>query len=129
MKYLVTAGESPRFLSRKKAVQVLEGQVLPSMNVLMKLEAQNKILGGLPVGERCFVFIAEADSNDELDRLLHAIPVWGAMNWKVTPLETFEGRVSQELEFVEKFKREENKLAVIGRPASHRVAGSRSVTR
>lgn len=123
MKYLVTAGESPRFLSRRKAVQVLEGQVLPSMDVLMDLEARNIIWGGLPVGERCFVFIAEAESNDELDKMLHRIPVWGAMNWKVTPLESFEGRNSQDVEFVEKYKKEES-LASLRRPQHRRMTGS-----
>jgi hypothetical protein len=68
------------------------GIILPSFEVLMRLEAEKKILaGGLPVGDRAFVFIAEASSNEELDRLLRSIPMWGALKWKVTALQTFAG--------------------------------------
>jgi muconolactone delta-isomerase len=50
------------------------------------------------------VFIAEATSNEELDRLLRSIPAWGVLNWKVTPLQSFAGRAAQERDEVKKLK-------------------------
>ena len=62
-----------------------------------KLEAEKKILaGGLPVGDRAFVFMVEAASNDEVDQLLQNIPMWGSLDWEVTPLQTFAGRADME---------------------------------
>ena len=71
----------------------------------MKLEKEKKILaGGLPVGERAFMFIMEASSNEEVDRVVRSIPMWGALKWEIIALQSFEGRASQEREFVKQLK-------------------------
>jgi len=106
MRYLVTGSEGPGFASPEEAVEILEEVVLPTFDVLMKLEAQKKIAaGGLPVGDRAFVFIAEAASNEELDRLLRSLPAWGVLEWQVTPLQSFAGRAAQERDLVKQFKK------------------------
>jgi muconolactone delta-isomerase len=51
------------------------------------------------------VFIAEASSNEELDKMLRELPMWGALDWEVTPLQTFTGRADQEREIIKKLKR------------------------
>jgi hypothetical protein len=57
------------------------------------------------VGDRAFVFIAEAKSNDELDQMLRRIPMWGTLDWEVTALQTFEGRQSKSKRLCEKLRR------------------------
>jgi hypothetical protein len=106
MRYLVSGSEGPGFASPEEAVEILEEVVLPTFDALMKLEAQKKIVaGGLPVGDRAFVFIAEAASNEELDRLLRSLPAWGVLEWHVTPLQSFAGRAAQERDLVKQFKK------------------------
>ena len=106
MKYLVIGSGGPGFTSPEEAVEVLEEGILPTFDALMELEEDDKILaGGLPIGDRAFVFIAEAASNEELDRMLRSIPAWGVLNWEVNALQTFAGRAAQEREIVEEFKR------------------------
>ena len=106
MKYMVSGSEGPGFASPEEAVEILEEVVLPTFDVLMKLEARKKIVaGGLPVGDRAFVFIVEAASNEELDRLLRSIPAWGILEWQVTPLQSFAGRAAQERDLVKQFKK------------------------
>ena len=106
MKYLVMGSEGPGFASPEEVVQVLEKSILPTFDALMKLESDKKILaGGLPVGDRAFVFIAEATSNEELDQLLRSIPAWGVLKWQVTALQTFAGRATQERKTLEEFKK------------------------
>lgn len=81
MKYLVTGSEGPGFASPEEALRILEDIVLPGFDHPVKLEAEKRILaGGFPVGDRAFVFIAEASNNDELDQdqLWRRIPFWGA---------------------------------------------------
>ena len=106
MRYLVSGSEGPGFASPEEAVEILEEVVLPTFDALMKLEAQKKIAaGGLPVGDRAFVFIAEAASNEELDRLLRSLPAWGVLEWHVTPLQSFAGRAAQDRDLVKQFKK------------------------
>jgi hypothetical protein len=106
MKYLVIGSGGPGFHSQEEAVSVLEEIVLPSFDKLIWLEKKKRILaGGLPVGDRAFVFIAEAASNEELDKLLRELPMWGVLDWEVTPLQTFEGRADQERAIIKKLKR------------------------
>jgi hypothetical protein len=106
MKYLVIGSGGPGFASQEEAVSVLEEIILPSFDKLIWLEKKKRILaGGLPVGDRAFVFIAEAASNEELDKLLRELPMWGSLDWEVTPLQTFSGRADQEREIIRKLKR------------------------
>jgi len=106
MKYLVIGTGGPGFASPGEAVRVLEETVLPSFDKLIALEKKKKILaGGLPVGERAFVFIAEAASNEELDQMLRELPMWGSLDWEVTALQTFAGRAAQERNIVKKLRK------------------------
>jgi hypothetical protein len=106
MKYLVVGSGGPGFASPEEASKVLKAIILPSFDQLIKLEKQKKILaGGLPVGERAFMFIAEASSNDALDQMLRKLPMWGALDWEVTPLQTFAGRATQERTFIKELKK------------------------
>ncbi|MGC2062923.1 MAG: muconolactone Delta-isomerase family protein [Thermodesulfovibrionales bacterium] len=106
MKYLVSGSGGPGFASPEEAVRVLEEIILPSFDQLIGLEKKKKILaGGLPVGDRAFVFIAEASSNEELDQLLRKLPMWGALDWEVTPLQSFAGRADQERAIIKKLKK------------------------
>jgi muconolactone delta-isomerase len=105
MRYLVIGSEGPGFTSPEEALGVLEKGILPTFDALAKLEAEKKIVaGGIPVGDRAFVFVAEAASNDELDRLLRRIPAWGVLKWQVTPLQSFPARAAQEREIVKHLK-------------------------
>ena len=97
MKYLVTGTNGPGFASASEAVAVLQEVVIPSFQLLMQYEKDGIVVaGGLPVGDRAFVCIIEAASNEQLDLLLRKIPMWGALDWKVTPLQSFKGRMEVE---------------------------------
>jgi muconolactone delta-isomerase len=106
MRYLVVGSGGPGFASPEDTVAVLQGIILPSFKELIELEKRKKIIaGGLPVGDRAFVFIAEAKSNDELDQMLRKLPMWGTLDWDVTPLQTFNGRAKQERQAVRELKK------------------------
>jgi muconolactone delta-isomerase len=103
MQYLVTATGGPVFSTPAETLTALEDLVLPLFDSLMRWSAEKKILaGGVPVGERAMVFIAEAASNGELDRRLRSLPMWSRFTWDVTPLESFAGRAEQEREYVQR---------------------------
>jgi len=105
MQYLVSAAEKAGYTFPEETLPALENRVLPAFETLIRLEAQKKILaGGIPVGERALVFIVEAASHDEVDRLLRSLPVWSALKWNVAALQTFEGRAAQEREFAQRLR-------------------------
>ncbi len=97
MQYLVEGTGGPGFGSPAETRAVLENTILPDFEILTKMEAEGKILaGGLRVGDRAFVFIIEAGDNDEADRIVRAIPFWGLLQWKVTPLQSVARRAAIE---------------------------------
>ena len=103
--FLVTTSEGPGFAAPEEVVEVLEKGILPTFDMLMELKANKKILaGGLPVGSRKFYLIVEAGSLDEIDRMLRDIPVWGVFSWKVTPLQSLEGRAEMERQILKSLK-------------------------
>jgi hypothetical protein len=105
MRYLVVGSDGPGFSSPEEAVEALEKVVLPTFDALIELEAQNRIVaGGLPVADRAFVFILEAPSHAEVDELLRELPAWGALEWEVTPLQSFDGRARIERVALKKLK-------------------------
>src|SRR2546426_12722405 len=105
MRYLVTGSEGPGFASPEETVGVLEKIVIPSFDALTALESKRKIVaGGLPLGDRAFVFIVDGKSNEEVDALLRALPMWGVLKWQVTPLQSFKGRARVEREAVRSLK-------------------------
>ena len=103
-KYVVKASGGPGPGSPEEAIKLLEGMILPTFDMLMKWEKEGKIVGGLPTGSRSFVMIVEADSNQELDRMLRSLPAWPVMKWHVTPLESMAGRAEFERKAVEDLK-------------------------
>ena len=106
MKDLVKGSGGPGFSSPEEALHLLENFILPSFDQLIKLENEKKILGGgLPVGDRAFVFVIEASSNDEVDNILRGLPMWSALDWRVTPLQSLSDRAEREREFINELKK------------------------
>jgi hypothetical protein len=105
MKYLVIGSGGPGFASPEEAIKVLKEIVLPSFDQLIALEKKKILAGGLPVGDRAFVFIVEASSNEELDEMLRKLPMWGSLDWEVSPLQTFSGRAAQERSIVKQLRK------------------------
>ena len=75
MQYLVEGTRGPLPSSPEQAIALLEGVVLPAFEYISKLKAERMVVaGGLPVGDRAFVCIIEAASNDEADRIVREMP-------------------------------------------------------
>jgi hypothetical protein len=102
MQYLVEGARGPLPPSPEQAIALLEGMVLPAFEYVIRLKAEGKVLaGGVPVGDRAFVCVIEAASNDEADRIVRDMPTWGVLEWKVTPLQNFETRAAMERKVVQ----------------------------
>lgn len=100
--YLVYATGGPGFKSPQEEHEILVKGIMPTFDALLALEEKKVIkAGGLPVGERAFVFIIEASSNDEADRIVRDIPAWGVFNWKIKPLQSIKGRAMKERAVIE----------------------------
>jgi len=106
VKYLVLGSNGPTGTTVEDMIEILEDLVLPGLEALIRLESENTLLaGGVPVSERGVVFIIDVPSNEELDQILRGLPLWGILEWQVTPLQSFEGRAFQERRMVQQMKK------------------------
>jgi muconolactone delta-isomerase len=107
MQYLVTADliDPGPLLPPDQLVGMMRQAILPSLDALITLKSEGKIIaGGVPVGERAVVFIWDVDSNEELDSLLQSLPYWGLVKIKATPLENLEARSARDRQFTEQLE-------------------------
>jgi len=107
MTYLVIGKDGPSPVGKAAEIQVLEEKIIPTFDALLKCEKEGRIVaGGLPLGDRAFVFIMEASSHGEVDEFLRDLPAWGALKWKVRPLQSFKARADKERSVVKKLRSE-----------------------
>jgi len=106
MKYLVSMESiETGLVPPQQMAELIEQQILPSIEAVVKLEEEEKVLaGGVPVGKRIGVVIVEADSNEELDRLITSLPFWGLMKVEVSPLQSFSEAVTRTRESLKQIK-------------------------
>jgi len=85
--------------SREQTIEMLDKLVIPTLDSLGK---DGKVrAGGIVVGTLAGAFVVGAKSKDEVTELVRALPAWGIMQWKVTPIETFAHRADLEKKVVQ----------------------------
>jgi hypothetical protein len=70
-------------------VQILEQALVPSFQMLAEWERQGRLKGGVHLGERDGAFVIEAESFEELDRMMNSLPFFGSVKWSTQPLIPF----------------------------------------
>lgn len=89
----------------QQVAHMVEHVVLPSFEAMAKLQDEKKIVaGGVYAGSRKGCFILDAASNDELNRIVLALPFWGLLNWTVIPMQGFRERAADERKAAEAMK-------------------------
>ncbi|TLY27133.1 MAG: hypothetical protein E6K66_01420 [Nitrospirae bacterium] len=88
--------------SREQTIELLDKLVIPTLESLGK---DGKVrAGGIAGGTLAGAFVVGAKSKDEVTELVRALPAWGIMQWKVTPLETFAHRADLEKKVVQELR-------------------------
>ena len=88
--------------SRDQTIELLDKLVIPTLESLGK---DGKVrAGGTVVGNLAGAIVVGAKSKDEVTELVRALPAWGIMQWKVTPLETFAHRADLEKKVVQELR-------------------------
>ena len=106
MRYLVTfeSVESGPLLPPEQVVGLIRSVVLPTQEVLARLESEGKVRGGVTAGARAGAFILDADSHDEANQIVQSMPSWGIVKIQMTPLQSFETRGQQDQRFLERLE-------------------------
>lgn len=123
MQYLVTAewvevGPLPL----EKFVPVLDRNIIPSLETLAQWEEEGRIYGGgVYPGEKAGAWVIEAESSEELGRLVSSLPFWGQMKWHVRPLQSTRSAAKREQRVRERL----NAVVMAGRPAEPAVQAGR----
>ncbi len=85
--------------NREQTIERLDTLVIPTLESLGK---DGKVrAGGIVVDTLTGAFVVGAKSKDEVTELVRALPAWGIMQWKITPLETFAHRADLEKKVVQ----------------------------
>ena len=72
-------------------VGTIRETILPSLEALIALKAQGKVLaGGYPSGQRSIMLIVEADSEERALEILERVPCWDLAATEVARLHALE---------------------------------------
>ena len=83
--------------------------ILPTLARAEALHAEKKILAGGPVvGRIALLFIVEAVSPEEVDRIVSSLPLWSLSEARVTPLITFMDRRDHVRSILNSLKQDES---------------------
>jgi hypothetical protein len=93
------AGKTP-----EKSAVYIEQIVHPSLEALRNLVEEKKIVGGVVAGVRQAAFVIDVGTNAEVGKMLRSLPFWGVMKWTVTPLQSFQSAIQQDLEAIQKMR-------------------------
>ena len=95
MKFLVeldhVKGGQP--FTEETARAFIEGIIFPTLDKAEQLAQQGLIVAGGPVAGRIALrFIADVETNRQLDLLVSSLPLWAVADARVTPLIDFKDR-------------------------------------
>ncbi len=81
-------------------------RIVKSLEMVIKMEKEKRIIaGGVNAGGKGGVAIVEANSHEECSNLITSLPFWTFLNWKVTPLESYENRLKEVRKMMENMKK------------------------
>jgi|SRR5580658_7676029 muconolactone delta-isomerase len=98
MRYLVRGEfteESSEGRTPEESDLYLQQVVRPSIEALWTLAEEKKAVRGVTAGERESVFVVDADSSAEVERLLSSLPFRGSMKWTVSPIQSLKSALDQ----------------------------------
>jgi muconolactone delta-isomerase len=97
MQYLVDMRlvDSGRSTNPQEGLAFVENWIFPTLARCTELQRQGKIVGGGPIGGVIgFALLIEAASVLELDQVIESLPLWPRTHTRVTPLTTFDDRLT-----------------------------------
>ena len=97
MKFLVNfeGTEAAVSANPREYAMMIEGILIPSLEMIEKWEREGKVVGGNFAGERAGCLIIEAEGPEELSRSLSKLPFWGSVNTNVSPMQSFSSVIEQ----------------------------------
>ncbi len=111
MNYLVQLRLADRPTTPTEGIAFIEQDILPTLELCKKLEAEKKIVAGGPLsGAIALSLIVKAESAQELDNLISSLPVWPQMETTVTPLSSFDVRIEAVRARLEQLKTQQVKV-------------------
>lgn len=75
--------------SSEESQAIVSEAVIPSLEKLRRLEKEGKLKGGFFNGQRAGAMMIDAKSDEDLDKILTDLPIWGIFDFEVVQLESF----------------------------------------
>ncbi len=90
--------------SGKESQAMVSEAVIPSLKKLRKLEKEGKVKGGFFNGQRAGALMIDATSDEDLDKILSDLPIWGVFDFEVVKLESFQEAQERDEKIVKNLK-------------------------
>lgn len=98
-------------VAKRPMLNVMESMLVPGLQSLVDLQDKQVVLaGGAISGMKSVAFIVQAQSNDELNKVLMQLPLWDLMKTTVIPLDSLSSRLACEKQNVDAMKNSLSKM-------------------
>jgi len=90
--------------SEEEAAFMLTDQLIPSLERLMEMEGQHKVMGGFFEGQRSGTFVFEAEDNLEIDKILASLPLMNVYDVDVAPVQSISSALERDRRIVREIR-------------------------
>ena len=90
--------------STEEAAFLLTDQLIPSLERLLRMEEEHKVMGGFFEGQRSGTFIIEAEDNMEIDQILSNLPMMNVYDVDVAPVQRIASALERDKRIVREMR-------------------------
>lgn len=87
--------------SSEEAAFMLTDQIIPSLEIMEKMEAEHKVTGGFFQGQTSGTFIFDVEDDKELDKFLAGLPIMNVYDIEIAPLQSIQSALERDRRIVE----------------------------
>lgn len=87
--------------SSEEAAFMLTDQIIPSLEVMERMEGEGKVTGGFFVGQTGGMFIFDVNDDMELDRVLASLPIMNVYDIEIAPLQSIGSALERDRRIVD----------------------------
>jgi muconolactone delta-isomerase len=86
--------------SSEEAAFLLTDQLIPSLEMLQRMEKEGKVMGGFFEGQRGGTFMFDVADDKELDRILASVPIMNVYDIEIAPVQSVESALKRDRRIV-----------------------------
>ena len=90
--------------SSEEAAYMLTDQIIPSLEMMERMEGEGKVTGGFFEGQTSGMFIFDVEDDMELDRFLASLPIMNVYDIEIAPLQSISSALKRDRRTVDEVR-------------------------